>query len=47
MSNNRFLLMLILYCVQDFSIKGHFFLISLFPIPENLRLQKLCYHDSL
>ena len=28
-------------------MKGHFFLISLLPIPENLGLEKLCHHDSL
>ena len=27
-------------------MKGHFFLISLLPIPENLGLKKLCCHDS-
>ena len=35
------------WCVQYFSMKGHFFLISLLPIPENLGLEKLCHHDSL
>ena len=28
-------------------MKGHLFLISLLPIPENLGLKKLCCHDSL
>ena len=27
-------------------MKGHLFLISLLPIPENLGLKKLCRHDS-